>query len=264
MQNNKAFNVKGINDASVEAVCMSTSNTLRFGYGNRLAGTTGLFGKTFRIGTTDTTSGPDIYIGGLSSTHNTDAANIYFHSTLASGAIRNGVKVAAEHVASTDRLNLSVYTSNSSTSPYAPSWSKTLEVTYNGKVNIGAPSFSDGALNVNGTIVSTGDQTIASDERIKRNFKPIELSVEQIASCRAVAFDWAAGGHSFGSVAQDWEPLVPEAVKQGDFKTLAYGQLALVAAINIALHETEQDKEIRQLKERVKNLEDEVKLLREN
>jgi hypothetical protein len=252
------------NDASVEAVSMSTSNTLRFGYGNRLAGTTGLFGKTFRIGTTDTAAGPDIYIGGLSSTHNTDAANIYFHSTLASGAVRNGVKVAAEHVASADRLNLSVYTSNNATSPYAPSWNKTLEVTYDGKVNIGAPSFSDGALNVNGAIVSAGDQVIASDERIKRNFKPIELSVEQIASCRAVSFDWASGGHSFGSVAQDWEPMVPEAVKQGDIKTLAYGQLALVAAINIAKHETEQDEEIRRLRERVADLEKEVKRLRTN
>lgn len=255
---------KDTNDASVEAVSMSTSNTLRFGYGNRLAGTTGLFGKTFRIGTTDTAAGPDIYIGGLSSTHNTDAANIYFHSTLASGAVRNGVKVAAEHVASADRLNLSVYTSNNTTSPYAPSWNKTLEVTYDGKVNIGAPSFSDGALNVNGAIVSAGDQVIASDERIKRNFKPIELSVEQIASCRAVTFDWASGGHSFGSIAQDWEPILPEAVKDGDVKALAYGQLGLVAAINIARHETEQDKEIRKLKERVKNLEEEVKRLRAN
>ena len=131
-----------------------------------------------------------------------------------------------------------------------------------GKVNVGAPSFSDGALNVNGAIVSAGDQIIASDERIKRNFKAIELSVDQIASCRAVSFDWAAGGHSFGSVAQDWEPLVPEAVKQGDIKTLAYGQLALVAAINIAKHDTERDKEIRRLRKRVKNLEEEVKRLK--
>ena len=129
------------------------------------------------------------------------------------------------------------------------------------KVNIGSPSFSDGALNVNGAIVSVGDQVITSDIRVKRNLKPIELSVEQIASCRAVSFDWAAGGHSFGSVAQDWEPLVPEAVKQGDIKTLAYGQLALVAAINIAKHETEQDKEIRRLRERVADLEKEVKRL---
>jgi hypothetical protein len=121
---------------------------------------------------------------------------------------------------------------------------------------------------VNGAIVSSGDQIIASDERIKRNFKAIELSVEQIASCRAVSFDWVAGGHSFGSIAQDWEPILPEAVKQGDIKTLAYGQAALVAAINIAKHETEQDKEIRVLKDalgkangRIEALEKEVKRL---
>jgi cell division protein FtsB len=70
-----------------------------------------------------------------------------------------------------------------------------------------------------------------------------------------------AGGHSFGSIAQDWEPILPEAVKQGDIKTLAYGQAALVAAINIAKHDTEQDKEIRKLRERVADLEKEVKRL---
>jgi len=154
-----------------------------------------------------------------------------------------------------------------------------------GKVNVGAPSFSDGALNVNGAIVSSGDQVVTSDIRVKRNLKPIELTVEQIASCRAVTFDWASGGHSFGSIAQDWEPILPEAVKDGDIKALAYGQLGAVMGIKVSQrllidedkilklqkHETAQDKEIRVLKDalgkangRIAALEKEVKRLRTN
>lgn len=253
---------KDTNDNSVEALCMSSSDTLRIGYGNRTTGRTGIYGKTLNIAAYSTASGPNIYIGGIGTTHNIDAANVYFHSLITSTGIRNGVKVSAEHVANADRLNLSVYTSNNTTSPYAPSWNKTLEVTYDGKVNIGAPSFSDGVLNVNGAIVSAGDQIIVSDERIKRNFKAIELSVEQIASCRAVSFDWTTGGHSFGSIAQDWLNILPEAVHDGKTLSLAYAQLGTVIGITLAKHETEQDKEIRQLRTRVADLENEVKRLR--
>lgn len=164
-----------------------------------------------------------------------------------------------------DGKTIRLYTPNAQNT-----WTVSMLVNGNQNITIGASDLAaanyklyvNGDTYINGAIVSTGDQIIASDERIKRNFKAIELSVDQIASCRAVSFDWAAGGHSFGSVAQDWEPLVPEAVKQGDIKTLAYGQLALVAAINIAKHDTERDKEIRKLKEKVKYLEEEVKRLR--
>ena len=133
-----------------------------------------------------------------------------------------------------------------------------------GKVNVGAPSFSDGALNVNGAIVSSGDQVVTSDIRMKTNIKPIELSVEQIAKCRAVTFDWTTGGHSFGSIAQDWQDILPEAVHNGETLSLAYAQLGTVIGITLAKHETEQDKEIRKLKEEVNNLKAEVKRLRAN
>ena len=124
---------------------------------------------------------------------------------------------------------------------------------------------------VNGTIQSTGDQVISSDLNKKTNFQDINLSVEQIANAPAVTFDWKAGGHSFGSIAQYWKPLLGEMVlgEEGDY-TLAYAQGALVTSIInaraiVALqdHETEQDKEIRELKERVQRLESENQMLRE-
>lgn len=113
-----------------------------------------------------------------------------------------------------------------------------------------------------GTLRTAGDQVVTSDIRMKKNLKPIDLKVEDIAKCRAVTFDWTTGGHSFGSIAQDWLPILPEAVKQGDTLGLAYAQLATVGLITVAKHETEQDREIRKLKEKVKGLEEEVKRLR--
>lgn len=164
-----------------------------------------------------------------------------------------------------DGKTIRLYTPNAQNT-----WTVSMLVNGNQNITIGASDLAaanyklyvNGDTYINGAIVSSGDQVVTSDIRMKKNLKPIELKVEDIAKCRAVSFDWAAGGHSFGSVAQDWEPLVPEAVKQGDIKTLAYGQAALVAAINIAKHDTEQDKEIRKLRKRVADLEKEVKRLR--
>lgn len=131
----------------------------------------------------------------------------------------------------------------------------------------------EGNFHVNGTFTSSGDQTISSDEALKINIKNIKLSVKDIASVRAVTFDWKDGsGHSFGTIAQDWLGILPEAVlgDAGNY-SVAYAQTATVAAVvnsreivEIEKHETEQDKEIRKLKAKVKKLEAEVKRLRMN
>lgn len=133
-----------------------------------------------------------------------------------------------------------------------------------GNLSVGQTSIATSyPLYVVGVIASTGDQVVTSDATKKKNLKDIALSVGQIASAPAVTFDWKAGGHSFGSIAQYWRNVLPESVlgDEGDY-SLAYAQLALVSAINLAKHETEQDREIRELKEKVARLENEVERLR--
>ena len=113
-----------------------------------------------------------------------------------------------------------------------------------------------------GVFTTSGDQVISSDITLKTNLAPVTYSVEDIAKTRAVTFDWKDGrGHSAGSIAQDWKPLIPELVhgEEGNM-TLAYGQIALVNTILLAKHETEQDKEIKKLKARVKELEKQLEL----
>ena len=110
-------------------------------------------------------------------------------------------------------------------------------------------------MDVYGNILSTGDQIINSDLTLKTNLKDVTYSVSDIAKCRAVTFDWKDGhGHSAGSIAQDWKPLIPELVhgEEGGM-TLAYGQIALVNTIIEA-------REIERLKERVAELENQLRL----
>ena len=131
----------------------------------------------------------------------------------------------------------------------------------------------EGNFHVNGTFTSSGDQTISSDEALKMNLEDIRLSAKDIAGVRAVTFDWKDGrGRSFGTIAQDWLGILPEAVsgEEGNY-SVAYAQAAMVAAVvnsreivEIEKRETEQDKEIRKLKAKVKKLEAEVKRLRMN
>ena len=125
-----------------------------------------------------------------------------------------------------------------------------------GNVGIGTVAPSQ-KLHVAGTILSTGDQVISSDINLKTNLQDVTYTIEDIAKTRAVTFDWKDGrGHSAGSIAQDWKPLIPELVhgEEGNM-TLAYGQIALVNTIIEA-------REIDVLKKRVAELEAEVQRLR--
>ncbi len=127
----------------------------------------------------------------------------------------------------------------------------------NGSSRVNVASISGG-----GVFTTAGDQVMSSDASLKTNFSKINYSVSDIASCRAVTFDWKDGrGRSAGSIAQDWKPLIPELVhgEEGNM-TLAYGQIALVNTIILARHETEQDKEIKRLKARVEDLEKQLKI----
>lgn len=111
-------------------------------------------------------------------------------------------------------------------------------------------------LDAAGNFVTTGDQVISSDERLKTIVKPVDMTVEQLAGMRAVIYDRKDSGvRSLGVIAQDWEKVLPESVNQGEYLTFKYAQTAMVSAILLAKHETEQDKEIRKLREKVQKLE---------
>ena len=98
-----------------------------------------------------------------------------------------------------------------------------------------------------------------SDERLKKDIKPIEGALEKVLAMEPDEFEWRDGydkfhkaiGKDIGFVAQQIEPIEPLLVgERNEFKTLEYAKFAplLVGAIQ------ELQKEIERLKEKVGEL----------
>lgn len=192
--------------------------------------------------------GKDLYLGG--DAYNTAAGSIIFSEKLDDQ--RNGFKIAPVHATSANRVNLVFYRSNNGNSPWAANWTTFMTLSYDGKATIA------------GSLTTSGDQTISSDATLKTNWKELNYTVKDIANVKIGVFDWKDGhGTSAGSIAQDWKKLIPELVHgdEGNM-TLAYGQVALLNTVLLARHENEQDKEIKELKNRIVALENEINQLR--
>lgn len=83
-----------------------------------------------------------------------------------------------------------------------------------------------------GNIVADGDVTAFSDERLKTNIKTIENSLDKVLSLRGVSYE-KDGKSSIGVIAQEVEKILPEVVHDGEFKSVAYGNIVglLIEAI---------------------------------
>ena len=126
-------------------------------------------------------------------------------------------------------------------------------------------------LDVNGNILSRGGITQYSDQRAKTIIEQINLSLMDIAQSPAVRFKWNGwkdrnddGKIHIGGIAQYIQNILPEAIyNSDDVLTMDYATTGYVFAVNTAKHllsyETKTDKEIKQLKKRVKYLENKLK-----
>jgi hypothetical protein len=98
-----------------------------------------------------------------------------------------------------------------------------------------------------GDITTTGNVTAFSDERLKENIQT--LDGKKVLQMRGVSFtkDGEAGS---GVIAQELEKIAPELVRDGEYKSVAYGNITgyLIEAVK------EQQKEIDELKLLVKQL----------
>ena len=104
-------------------------------------------------------------------------------------------------------------------------------------------------VDVTGDLVASGDVTAYSDERLKDNIQTIDGALGKVNSMRGVTYT-KDGLESSGVIAQEIEKIAPELVKDGQFKSVAYGNLVgyLIEAIK------EQQKQIEQSKTEIDNL----------
>ena len=96
-----------------------------------------------------------------------------------------------------------------------------------------------------GAITSSGDVTAFSDMNLKSDIRTIDNALNRVCDLRGVFFtkDGEAGT---GVIAQEIENILPEVVKDGEYKSVAYGNIVGV------------------LIEAIKELRNEVKSLKEN
>jgi len=122
-----------------------------------------------------------------------------------------------------------------------------------GNVGIGTSSPSE-VLHVVGNILASGDVTAYSDERLKDNIQTIDGALGKVNSMRGVTYT-KDGLESSGVIAQEIEKIAPELVKDGEYKSVAYGNLVgyLIEAIK------EQQIQIEQSKIEIDNLKKEIR-----
>jgi hypothetical protein len=127
-------------------------------------------------------------------------------------------------------------------------------VNNNGYVGIGTSTASY-KLHVAGSIYATGGVTALSDARHKTIINPTDLQVEQIAKMPAVVYRWNDGrednGLHVGSIAQDWQRVLPEVVIRANDKegtlSMQYGVAALVSSIITARKVVDHEERLNRL-----------------
>lgn len=94
-----------------------------------------------------------------------------------------------------------------------------------------------------GTITASGDITAFSDERLKSDIETIDNALDKVMNMRGVSYTKQAE-KGIGVIAQEIEKVLPEVVTDGEYKSVAYGNIVgvLIEAIK------EQQEQIDKLK----------------
>lgn len=92
-----------------------------------------------------------------------------------------------------------------------------------------------------GDFTSPGNVTAYSDERLKTNIRTIDNALDKVSQLRGVYFD-KDGKASTGVIAQEIEKVLPEVVLNGEYKSVAYGNVigVLIEAIKELKSEIEE------------------------
>ena len=99
-----------------------------------------------------------------------------------------------------------------------------------------------GNCSVSGTLAAA-EVTATSDERLKSDIQTIDNALDKVMNMRGVSFTKQAE-KGIGVIAQEVEKIIPEVVTDGEYKSVAYGNMVgiLIEAIK------EQQKQIDELK----------------
>jgi hypothetical protein len=96
----------------------------------------------------------------------------------------------------------------------------------------GLSNLSNNGNNLNGSFTASGNITAFSDERLKDNILTIDNALDKVSQMRGVTFT-KDDKLSSGIIAQELEKIAPELVHDGEYKSIAYGNVVgyLIEAI---------------------------------
>jgi hypothetical protein len=109
-----------------------------------------------------------------------------------------------------------------------------------------------GSFDPAGNFAAAGNVTAYSDESLKKDWSDLPSDfIEKLATVKYGTYTRIdTGARQVGASAQSMQKILPEAVQDGEHLSLAYGNAALVAAIELAKQVVELKKEIELLKAR--------------
>ena len=102
-----------------------------------------------------------------------------------------------------------------------------------------------GNMTCGGALTATGDITAFSSEALKDDIKTIDNALDKVSNMRGVYYT-KDGESGTGVIAEEIEKVLPEVVREGEHKSVAYGNITGI------------------LIEAIKDLGDEVKKLKES
>ena len=99
----------------------------------------------------------------------------------------------------------------------------------NTPAEVGLQHLSNGGRNLNGDFTATGNVTAFSDERLKENVQTIEGALDKVSQMRGVTYNYKSelndGQRGTGVIAQEMQQVMPEVVQDGEYLSVAYGNL---------------------------------------
>ena len=94
---------------------------------------------------------------------------------------------------------------------------------------VGLSSLSNNGNSLSGNFTATGNITAYSDERLKDNVETIEGALDKVARMRGVTYNYKSelndGQRGTGVIAQEMQQVMPEVVEEGEYLSVAYGNL---------------------------------------
>jgi len=95
-----------------------------------------------------------------------------------------------------------------------------------------------------GTIVASGNITAYSDERLKSDIETIDSALSKVLRMRGVSYT-KDDKKGLGVIAQEVEKVIPEVIEEGEYKSVAYGNIVgvLIEAIKDLKKELDEHKQ---------------------